>query len=210
MNWLKEILESKEDSEKIEKDIVEKIKQEYVKKADYDAVVTAKKALEGQMAQRDNDIKALKESAKDNKDLQKQYADLQQKYKKDTENLQKQYENSRKESAIEVAIMQAKGRNVKAIKPFLDMEKIKLKEDGTLEGLDLESVKKAEPYLFDIVETHREGIDSGAGSGYYSGYGHYDTSENTGGAFGNIAKIFAQSARKAAGLSTEKPKEGGN
>ena len=68
--------------------------------------------------------------------------------------------------------------------------------------------------MFDSVETHREGINSGAGSGFYGGSGHYDTSygQNSGtiGTFSNVAKIFAQSARKAAGLSAEKPIEGGN
>ena len=196
MKWLQELLEKEKDSQELEKKIAEKLKQEYVPKRDYDGVLEAKKGLEGQIAQRDADIKALKEGAKDNKELQKEYEALQQKYKLDTENLQKQYENSRKESAIDVAIMQAKGKNAKAIKPFLDMDKITLKEDGTLEGLDLESIKKSEPYLFDIVETHREGIDSGAGSGYYS-----NQKDNQ---IGGILDLFAQSARKAAGLSTER------
>ena len=146
MQWLKELLANETDNEKIIKNIVDKIKQEYVKKADYDAIVTTKQGLEEQIAQRDKDIKDLKEATKDNADLQKKYAELENKYKADTENLQKQYENSRKESAIDMAILQAKGRNPKAIKALLDMEKIKLKEDGTLEGLDLESVKKSDGY----------------------------------------------------------------
>lgn len=214
MQWLKELLANETDNEKIIKNIVDKIKQEYVKKADYDAIVTTKQGLEEQITQRDKDIKDLKEATKDNADLQKKYAELENKYKADTENLQKQYENSRKESAIDMAILQAKGRNPKAIKALLDMEKIKLKEDGTLEGLDLESVKKSDGYLFDSVETHREGINSGASSGFYGGSGHYNTSysQNSGtiGTFSNVAKIFAQSARRAAGLSAEKPIEGGN
>lgn len=212
MKWLQEVLQDLEKGKELEEQITQKLSKEYVKKTDYDAVVVAKQALEGQIAQRDKDIKDLKEAAKDNKDLQKRYEDLQQKYQADTENLQKQYEDSRKNSAIDMAILQAKGRNPKAIKALLDMDKIKLKEDGTLEGLDLESIKKSDSYLFDIVETHREGIDSGAGSGFYSGSGHYDTSDNqnvgTIRNFSNVAKIFAQSARRAAGL--EKPVEGGN
>lgn len=196
MNWLKELLEKEKDSQELEKQIAEKLKQEYVPKADYDAVVVAKNGLEGQIAQRDNDIKALKEGAKDNKDLQKKYDELQEKYKTDTQNLQKQYQNSRKNSAIDMEILKAKGKNTKAIKALLDMENITLKDDGTLDGLDLDSLKKSDGYLFEIEQTHREGIDSGVGSGYYSNQKDNQT--------GGIFSLFAQSARKAAGLSTER------
>ena len=48
MNWLKELLEKEKDSQELEKQIAEKLKQEYVPKADYDAVVVAKNGLEGQ------------------------------------------------------------------------------------------------------------------------------------------------------------------
>ena len=91
-------------------------------------------------------------------------------------------------------IMKAKGKNTKAIKALLDMENITLKEDGTLIGLDLEGLKKSDGYLFEVEQTHRQGIDGGAGSGYYS------NPSQTGGIF----SLFAQSARKAAGLSTER------
>lgn len=196
MKWLKEILAGLENSEELQQKIAEKLKQEYVAKVDYDGVVEAKKGLEGQIAQRDADIKALKEGAKDNKELQKQYNDLQEKYKLDTENLQKQYQNSRKNSAIDMEILKAKGKNTKAIKALLNMDKITLKEDGTLAGLDLESLKKSDGYLFEIEQTHRQGLDGGAGSGCYDN----QESNQTGGIF----QLFAQSARKAAGLSTER------
>lgn len=74
--------------------------------------------------------------------------------------------NIKRDSAIDMAIMQAKGRNPKAIKALLDMEKIKLKEDGTLEGFDLEALKKSDAYLFDVEESHilGTGFQSGAGA----------------------------------------------
>lgn len=196
MKWLGEMLKGLEGAEELQQKIAEKLKQEYVPKIDYYGILEAKKGLEGQIAQRDADIKALKEGAKDNKELQKEYEALQQKYKLDTENLQKQYENSRKNSAIDMEILKAKGKNTKTIKALLDMENITLKEDGTLVGLDLDSLKKSDGYLFEIEQTHREGIDSGAGSGYYSNQQNNQT--------GGIFSLFAQSARKAAGLSTER------
>ena len=91
---------------------------------------------------------------------------LQQKYDTDTQNLQKQYQDSRKSNAIDMEIMKAKGKNAKAIKALLDMDKITLKDDGTLDGLDLEKLKKSDSYLFDIAETHIEGHDGGQKSGF--------------------------------------------
>lgn len=193
MKWLQELLEKEKDSQELEKKIAEKLKQEYVPKRDYDGVLEAKKGLEGQIAQRDADIKTLKEGAKDNKELQKEYEALQQKYKLDTENLQKQYENSRKNSAIDMEIMKAKGRNATAIKALLDIDKIKLKDDGTLDGLDLDSLKKSDGYLFEIEQTHREGIDSGVGSGFENS-GTNQSSRN----------IFAESVFRTLGINQNK------
>jgi len=192
MKWLGEMLKGLEGAEELQKQIAEKLKQEYVPKADYDAVVVAKNGLEGQIVQRDNDIKALKEGAKDNKDLQKKYDELEEKYKTDTQNLQKQYQDSRKNSAIDMEIMKAKGKNTKAIKALLDMENITLKEDGTLIGLDLEGLKKSDGYLFEVEQTHRQGIDGGAGSGF--GYESKNNNKNT----------FAESVFRTLGINQNK------
>lgn len=72
------------------------------------------------------------------------------KYKKDLAQV-------KKDAAIDAAIMQAKGRNPKAIKALLDVDKISLKEDGTLEGLDLDRLKQSDGYLFDVEETVQRG-----------------------------------------------------
>ena len=58
-----------------------------------------------------------------------------------------------------MAILQNKGKNTKAIKALLDMEKITLKEDGVLDGLDLEELKKTDSYLFEDVKNSIEGTD---------------------------------------------------
>ncbi|MCQ4935023.1 phage scaffolding protein [Anaerotignum propionicum] len=92
--------------------------------------------------------------------LKKDASDWETKYNTDVANI-------KRDSAIDMAIMQAKGRNPKAIKALLDSNKIKLKEDGTLEGLDLEGLKKSDGYLFDVEETQTlgTGFESGGGSG---------------------------------------------
>ena len=89
MEWLKEFLKEIENSEELEKKIAEKIKESYVSKGEYDAVLTVKDDLQEQMKQRDKDIEELKKTAGDNTQLQQKYHDLEQKYKTDTQNLEK-------------------------------------------------------------------------------------------------------------------------
>ena len=56
------------------------------------------------------------------------------------------------DAALDKAIITAKGRNPKAIKALLEPDKLKLKEDGTVEGLDIAALKTSDPYLFDEVQ----------------------------------------------------------
>lgn len=103
----------------------------------------------------DTTIKTLQETVKNFDGV-----DLEQ-LKKDAKSWEAKYNtdiaNIKRDNAVDMAIMQAKGRNPKAIKALLDMEKVKLKEDGSLDGFDLEALKKSDAYLFDVEETHTEG-----------------------------------------------------
>ena len=74
--------------------------------------------------------------------------------------------NIKKNNAVDMAIMQAKGKNTKAIKALIDMEKVTLKDDGTLEGLDIEGLKKSDSYLFDVEKVKTEGTGFSGGSGF--------------------------------------------
>lgn len=121
------------------------------------------KGLESQLSTANTTIKDLQEIVKkfDGKDPEKLSADLaalQQKYDADTAKL-------RLDNALDVAIIGAKGRSTKAVKAFLDLDKLKLKEDGTIDGLDLDALKKNEPYLFEAVETNIIGGGEPGGGG---------------------------------------------
>ena len=147
--WLKEIL-GESYTEEVDKKVSEKLGENFVSRADFNTTNETKKDLEAQIKARDKDIEGLKKSSGDNTELQKQYEALQEKYKSETESLNKKISDTTKNSAIDMAIMQAKGKNSKAIKALLDMEKISVKEDGTLDGLDLEGLKTSDGYLFDV------------------------------------------------------------
>ncbi|MEA5082708.1 MAG: phage scaffolding protein [Lachnospiraceae bacterium] len=136
--WLKEIL-GESYTDEADKKVAEKLGELFVSKADYNAANEKKMELE----ERANDLV-------DNGELQKKYDELKSKYKAETESLKKKVDDVVKNSAVDMAIYKAKGKNAKAIKALIDMEKVTVKEDGTIMGLDLESIKKTDGYLFDM------------------------------------------------------------
>jgi len=90
-----------------------------------------------------------------------------EKLKKDTADAQKKFDADlatvRRDSAVDLMLVQAGARNVKAAKALIDMSKVKLKDDGSVEGVDVEGLKKSDPYLFTIEQTKDEG-DGHAGA----------------------------------------------
>lgn len=77
--------------------------------------------------------------------------------------------NIKRDNAIDMAILKANGKNPKAIKALLEMDKINLKEDGTLEGLDIDALKESDGYLFSTEETVIEGTAFTKGSALAGG-----------------------------------------
>lgn len=120
--------------------------------ADLDAKTAQVTDLTEQLANRDSDIKALKKSAGDNEDLSKQLSELQDKYKADTENLNAKLNQTRFDSVLTEALSKTKARDAKDIKALLDLESIKVGEDGSLEGLDaqISTLQQEKAYLFDL------------------------------------------------------------
>ena len=132
----------------------------YVAKGEYDTKVneleTANnsiKDLTGKLKDFDGvDVAGLKTSVKD----------WEKKYNTDMAGV-------KKTAAVDMAILQAKGKNPKAIKALLDMDKISLKDDGTLEGLDLEGLKKSDGYLFDTETVITRGTGAPKGGNGITG-----------------------------------------
>lgn len=72
---------------------------------------------------------------------------------KEYDDLVKSYANKEKNTAINQAISNAKGKNAKAILALVDNDKITYK-DGKLDGLEdqLKELQKSDAYLFDAPE----------------------------------------------------------
>lgn len=159
--------------------VTEAVKKElsaYTPKSDYDAKLSELTAANKSIKELTEKLKAF--DGADISGLKKSINDWEEKYNNDISSL-------RKNHAVDMAIIQARGKNPKAVKALIDMEKISLKDDGMLEGLDIESLKKTDSYLFDIDEMKIEGTGTPKSGG-----------EKTGG----IADSFIAAARNAAGL----------
>lgn len=120
-------------------------------KSGNDAIVEENNALKAQIAERDKDLKNLRKNAKDNEELSNSYKELEAKYKNDTADLTNKLNQTRLTSAVDRALSASKVRDTKAIKGFLDMNKVKLDEQGNLSGLDeqIKEIRQTAPYIFD-------------------------------------------------------------
>lgn len=126
----------------------ELIKQENAK---LDTVTAERDSLNEQMTQRDKDIKDLKKGAGDNEELSTRLSDLQNKYDTDTQSLNEKLAATKLDSALSDALSKTKARDPQDLKAFLDMEAIKMTDDGELAGLNdqISKLQDSKGYLFD-------------------------------------------------------------
>ena len=128
----------------------DKVLKEHIPYDRFKQVNDDKKALEGQLGERDKAINDLNTKLKAGEDAAKSITDLQEQLKaKDAAVLA-----ARKDAAVQVAIALAKPKNVKAVKALLDADKLELQEDGTVKGLKeaLEGLQKSDAYLFESTK----------------------------------------------------------
>jgi predicted RNase H-like nuclease (RuvC/YqgF family) len=153
MDWLKELLkkagieEGKLDG--VIADINKELPKYFIPKDKYNEVAEAKKKLEADIAERDNQLEQLKNAAGNSEELKAQIEQLQAENQKAAEEWQAKVAQMQLDFAIEKALTTAKAKNAKAVKALLDLEKVKLDGDKLL-GLDdqLKELQKSDAYLF--------------------------------------------------------------
>ena len=94
-------------------------------------------------------------------------------------------QNAKKIAATEKAILEAGGKNAKAILALIDADEVTLNEKGELEGLDLEEVKAEAPYLFNEKEEKTKG------TGFQAAYTKKKTTKEN-----EIAQTFRKALRR--------------
>ena len=139
----------------LEKEIIDSIMAEHGKtvqavKTSLDETEAIVEDLKGQLSQRDEDLKELKDKSASVEELQAKITDYEAKYLEQQEEHETTVSKIRKQSEIKLGVTQAGARNLKAVMALLDDDSIELAEDG-IKGLSeqLDSLKESDPYLFE-------------------------------------------------------------
>lgn len=132
-------------------EVIEQIFKEFVAKSQFNAKNNELKSLK-------ESVQKLEQEASGNKELKEAFEKLKAEASKNEEAYKQRLNDLTRDSAIELAIRGAKGRNSKAIKALLDLEKIKLNE-GKVEGLDeqIKALQEENGWLFDTGAPNIEG-----------------------------------------------------
>jgi DNA repair exonuclease SbcCD ATPase subunit len=153
MDWLKELLKKAGiEEEKVDgviSDINKELPKYFIPKDKYNEVAEAKKKLETDIQERDNQLEQLKNAAGNSEELKAQIEQLQAENQKAAEEWQAKVAQMQLDFAIDKALTAAKAKNPKAVKALLDLEKVKLDGEQLL-GLDdqLKELQKSDAYLF--------------------------------------------------------------
>lgn len=153
MDWLKEILKKagieEEEMEGLIGEIGKELAKYFIPKDKYNEVAEAKKKLEADIQERDNQLEQLKNAASNNEELKNQIEELQEANRRAAEEWQAKMAQMQLDFAIEKALTAAKAKNTKAVKALLDLEKVKLDGEQLL-GLEdqLKALQQSDPYLF--------------------------------------------------------------
>lgn len=137
--------------------IVEDYGKNYVTKSQFNERHEEGKRLKSEVATLKEEFEKLSESNAENETLKKQIADMQKEASKREKTYEKELHAQRVNSALDLALINAKAKNGTAVKALLglDVGKMEFNEDGTIKGLDerLKAVETSDPYLFDTAET---------------------------------------------------------
>ncbi|MCJ8008909.1 phage scaffolding protein [Lederbergia wuyishanensis] len=143
----------------LEKEAIEKIMTEHGKtvesyKTKVTDLQTSNDDLNGQLTQRDKDLKDLKKKAEGSEDLQTQFTELQKKYNTDKTAYEAKIRDTQLTSALKIAL-NGKVHDADLVAGLIDKSTIELGEDGNVtKGLDeqIKTLQEAKSFLF-VPET---------------------------------------------------------
>lgn len=108
-----------------------------------------------ELAEANEEIDSLQKQVKDPTEAEKEVKALQEKIA----GMEAKAKKEKLTTAINKELADAKPKDVNDLMKFLDMEKVVLKDDGTVDGLtdQLTALQKDKAYLFDNVESQQPG-----------------------------------------------------
>jgi hypothetical protein len=128
------------------------------------------KRLEGEVETRDDQLEEVGKKAKGNEELENTLKQLKQENQQSKEQYEKEIAGLKFNAALDQTLLTAKARNSTAVKALLDMDTIKLNDDGSLMGLSeqLEKIQASDAYLFDL-DGGQSGNTGSTGTTYVAG-----------------------------------------
>lgn len=162
MEWLKELLKSAgaENVDDLESKIAKELPKHFKPAKEFNEINEELKVVKEEKKTLEDDKKKIEDEYNNFKKGSISQADYEAKKKEIEDNSKAEIDKVRLESKIDLAINNAKAKNVKSVKANLDLEKIKLDGDKLL-GFDdqIEVLKKSDAYLFEIDRTVDKGVD---------------------------------------------------
>lgn len=165
------------------KKVMDSLDGNFVTKARFNEVNEENKTLKQSVTDRDKQLEDLKKSSGDNAELKKQIETLQQQNADQKKAHDAEMAQLKLDNAIDAALTAAGAKNIKAVRAMIDTSKMKLGEDGTVEGLPdaIKAVQKSDSYMFNTVQQKQQtfkGFQPGA-SGEVKPGTEVDTSKMT-------------------------------
>lgn len=162
MDWLKELLKNAgvENVDELEKSISKELPKHFKPAKEFNEINEELKVIKGEKKTLEDDKKKIEDEYNNFKKGSISQADYEAKKKEIEDNSKAEIEKVRLESKIDLAINNAKAKNVKSVKANLDLDKIKLDGDKLLGFEDqIEALKKSDAYLFEIDNKVNKGLD---------------------------------------------------
>lgn len=144
-------------SEDLAGQIMAELEGNFIPKTRFNEVNELKKSYMEQLKERDTQLEELKKSVGNEENLKKQIETLQKENKAKEDSFNAEIKKIKIDNAIDKALLDAKAKNIKAVKALLDTSNAELLEDGTIKGLS-ESIKTLSEnadtsFLFDTSDT---------------------------------------------------------
>ncbi len=162
MEWLKELLKNAgvDNVDELEEKISKELPKYFKPAKEFNEINEELKVVKGEKKTLEDDKKKVENEYNNFKKGSISQADYEAKKKEIEDNSKAEIEKVRLESKIDLAISNAKARNVKSVKANLDLNKIKLDGDKLL-GFDdqIEALKTSDAYLFEIDKSKNKGLE---------------------------------------------------
>lgn len=162
MEWLKELLKNAgvENVDDLESKISKELPKYFKPAKEFNEINEELRVVKGEKKTLEDDKKKIEDEYNNFKKGSISQEDYEAKKKEIETNSKAEIEKVKLESKIDLAISNAKAKNVKSVKANLELDKIKLDGDKLL-GFDdqIEALKKSDAYLFEIDKSVNKGLD---------------------------------------------------